>query len=312
MNYKLTTKDLPTFDGKIIKLHKFIPKKEIKGCIQIVHGSTEHGLRYKNLADFLCKNGYAVYALDLRAHGLSCKDPSELGIVSWNKCTDQVLTDISNVFVEMYKDYPECERKFMIGHSYGSFLAQRFLEVKSLDKNLKGVVLSGTSGPQSFKMFMGRILVSLIMLFTGKNKRSEFVRNLMWGSYNKKFNPDNPKGHDWLSRDPKTVEEYVSDPLCGFAPPNCFAYSLMDLMYMTFLKKNLKEINKNMQLLYIWGTDDPVGNYGKNPRITTDILSANGNNITTIEYHDGRHEMFNEINKNEVYADLLNWMEKIQ
>lgn len=298
-------------DGEKVILHTFYPKKDVavRGAIQIVHGSTEHGLRYKRLAEFLCKNAYVVYAMDLRGHGITVDDVSKLGYVDWKNCTSQVLSDISEVFRLIDEEWAENTEieKYLIGHSYGSFLVQRWIQLNDTS-SLKGIILSGTSGPQTQKMFFGRMMIALVMFFTGKNRRSQFIRNLMWGSYNKEFNPDNPKGHDWLTRDTKIVEEYIEDPLSGFDPPNCFAYSLVDLMLHTYKKKNLKKTSGKLPILYIYGTDDPVGNYGELPSKTIDILKKDRKICTSLIYPKGRHEMFNELNREQVYRDVLSWM----
>lgn len=307
---KIIFEDFKTYDGEKIVLHKFIPEKDttLKGAIQIVHGSTEHALRYKKLAEFLNTQGYAVYALDLRGHGLSVKSTEDLGCVDWRNCSTQVLHDIDDVFTLMKKEHPARGIKFyLIGHSYGSFLAQRYTELYNTGF-LSGAVFSGPAGPQTLKMFFGRILIALIMFFTGKNTRSQLVRSLVFGSYNKKFDKNNPKGYDWLSRDKAVVAEYTANPLDGFDPPNCFAYSLVDLIYHTFKKKGLKKVSSSLPMLYIWGTDDPVGEFGKLPLKLTDFLIKNGKICKTLVYQDGRHEMFNELNKEQVYNDLIFWI----
>lgn len=307
---RVSFEDFKTYDGETLVLHKFVPEKNVavKGAIQIVHGSTEHALRYKDLARFLNDQGYAVYALDLRGHGQSVKSVDELGCVDWKNCTTQVLRDIDDVFKLMKTEYSDKGMEFyIIGHSYGSFLTQRYVELYDTSF-LSGAVFSGPAGPQTFKMFFGRMLIALVMFFTGTNTRSQFIRKLMWGSYNKKFNKNNPKGYEWLSRDKAIVAEYVTNPLDGFDPPNCFAYSLVDLMYHTFKSKNLKKVSYSLPTLYLWGTDDPVGNYGKLPLKLTDFLTKNGKICKKLVYQDGRHEMFNELNREQVYSDLISWI----
>ncbi len=287
-----------SFDGKELSLCIWDDCAHPKGVIQISHGMAEHIERYDDFAGFLNSNGFIAAGEDHRAHGETDKDA--LGIV----------TSENDLFSSTVKDGIEItkylKRRFelpviLLGHSYGSFLAQdRILQDSSL---LSGVILSGSAFMKGLIVDFGRALAGN-KVKRGKTKEpGQLFANMTFVSYDKKVK-DGKNG--WLSRDKAQVEKYNANPYNGFICSNGFYYS-----FFTGLK-NIAEadyslIDKNLKLFIISGGDDYVGGRGKLVVKLYENYVKNGLKPVLKLYKDARHEILNETNKDEVYKDILDF-----
>ena len=114
---------------------------------------------------------------------------------------------------------------------------------------------------------------------------------------------------DWLSRDEARVEQYVADPLCGFVfTLNGFG-TLFELISRLYSSENLSQIPKELPLLMVSGTADPVGDYGKGVKAAYESLKTAGISDVSLKMYEGdRHELLNETNRGEVMQDIYNWI----
>ena len=294
--------------GQEISAFKSIPENKPRAVVQIVHGVIEHAGRYAALAEFLNSHGYAVYANDHRGHGKTARTTDELGFFAdndgWNLCVE----DLKSLQMQIKSDFPQVPL-IMLGHSMGSFLVRTFLS--SYGKELGGVVLSGTAAHPPALTISGRWLAGLISALRGKHYRSKLLASLSFGAYNKRIkNPHTP--YDWVSRDQEIVRLYMEDPYCGFL---CTTSLFSDLM------KGLRFINRQscyqacpqeLPMLIFSGSEDPVGNYGQGPtRVASSYRESGLRDVRLKIYEGGRHEMLNETNKEEVWNDLLKWLDEI-
>jgi len=287
-------------------------------AVQIVHGMAEHSLRYRRLADILCSRGFEVWSADMRGHGktadLTINDPGKGGQLG--HCADKdgffrVVRDMSiiakHIIATIGNEYGELPF-FMLGHSWGSFLVQAFIENYSSEIPLKGCILSGTRGPGGAKVSMGAPLLSLIALFKGPRRVSNIAIALSMGSYNKPFKP-NRTAVDWLSRDEKEVDAYVEDPLCGFPCSAGFYRDLIRAFSAIHRKEAIAGIDKKLPIYIFCGSADPVGDMGASPTALVNAYRREGiNDLEFVVYPEARHEPHNETNREEVTEDLLNWL----
>jgi len=269
----------------------------IKGTIFIIHGMGEHSKRYEGIGDYLKNNGYRVAMIDHMGHGNNIRNLDELGLIKDEFKTS--LEEITDSIERLRDDKP----LFILGHSMGSFITQILLEkgVKS-----DGVILSGSTRTSKIPIEFGYFISRFFLLF--RNKRDTILNKLLFGRNNIKFLGD--KEFRWLSRDEKSVEAYENDPLCGFIPYTSYFQGLLYL-----LKESLKIGNKRKYKktpIYIFsGSDDPVGNYGAGTKKLYEFYKKMGyRDIILKLYAEGRHEMLNEINKYEVYKDILMWLDR--
>ncbi|MHA1492308.1 MAG: serine aminopeptidase domain-containing protein [Promethearchaeota archaeon] len=197
---------------------------------------------------------------------------------------------------------------FYIGHSWGSLLGQDYIQQWGND--LKGVILSGTNGYMDEALLeMGVILIKKELKKFGPKKINEKMNNLTFGTYNKPFEPAEAK-FQWLSRDQGEVNKYVKNPFCGFV---CITSLYGELIYglkKIWTEENERKIPINLPVYLISGSMDPTNDLTKNLFKLIERYKKYGiKDLTSKIYKDARHEIFNEINRNEVYKDVIDWLD---
>ena len=155
----------------------------------------------------------------------------------------------------------------------------------------------------------GFILASSLSKLKGPRHISSLIDKVAFGAYNKEFEPARTK-FDWISRDTEQVDKYVNDPLCGFiATASLFADMMGGLKFITDSEK-INLMNKSKPIYFMSGDMDPVGENGKGVERAYKAFCDSGiHDVYMKLYHGGRHEMLNEINRQEVYSDIVNWIE---
>lgn len=302
-------------DGYELCLNRWQPdaEEEIKGVIQLHHGLAEHSLRYDRFGSILAEHGYVLNAYDMRGHGRSAELADKNGNGMFGKLADKkgfdrAVLDLKAVTDNLKKDFPE-KKTILMGHSFGSFVSQGFIE--EYGKDIDACILCGTAGPQKALVAFGKFAAHLITFFTGKNSCLKIMDTLSFGSYNKKINPVRTK-LDWLSKNNLNVDMYMMDNWCGIPLTNSFFCSMTEGLSKIHKSKNIKKIPTNLPVFFIWGSDDPVGTYGKTIKNLIEIYKSNGmDKIDFKEYPGDRHEILNEEDKETVENDIINWVEKI-
>ena len=156
---------------------------------------------------------------------------------------------------------------------------------------------------------LGRGMSGMVGSLRGRDYVSDLIYDMSMGSYNKPFRPNQTSG-DWLSRDTQLVKAFREDPLCSFRPTVTMFRDMLGGIQFIGKKKNLDRMDKRTPICFISGDRDPVGNMGKGVEKVARMFRAAGCRDVTVKlYPGGRHEMFNEINRQEVMDDLLAWME---
>jgi alpha-beta hydrolase superfamily lysophospholipase len=182
--------------------------------------------------------------------------------------------------------------------------------IETYGKRLAGCALSGTRGKGGFAVASGSVIAKLIAALKGSRKTSRFLYSLGDGQYNKPFRP-NRTHFDWLSRDEKMVDAFIADPLCGALCSSGFYRDLTGALNTIYKPESMKKIPLDLPLYVFCGSADPVGIMGEGP--TALIASCKKMGMKDIEfalYPDGRHEMLNETNRDEVIGNLIKWLEK--
>ena len=271
-----------------------------KAIVVISHGMAEHAERYDDFARFLNNNNYSVYAIHHIGHGDAIKDIKghfEKG--DFDKCVDNLRSLITDIRKEIKAPL------YLLGHSMGSFMAQSFIQKYPYD--IDGVILSGSAKTGALHK-MGSFVAHLLFAFTNQKAQNNFLDKVAFGSYNKRFEPQRTK-FDWLSRDNAIVDKYIEDDLCGYVCTTGFYKAFFK--GMTSLNKNVDEIRKDLPIYIFSGEEDPVGNYGEDViNLCHNYLNHGIYDVEIKLYEGGRHEMLNETNKDEVYNDVLIWLDK--
>ena len=299
----------PSSNGETsIHFNKWIPEDEnIRGVVQIAHGVAEYGRRYRDFAEFLCSNGYAVVANDHLGHGKSLIEDSPMVYLGeengwWNVVDD--VEKLRQITKEEFDDVPY----FLFGHSMGSFIARSHL-IRYKGK-LDGCIICGTGFLSKPMITGGRIIADLEIRRLGKKGYSKIADKLAFGSYNKKFKPNRTE-FDWLSLNEENVDTYIADPLCGGKTSlGLFKDMLGGLSYINNYK-NIENMDKKQPVLFISGENDPVGDMGKGVKKAYRAFKDAG--LSDVEmklYKDLRHEILNEREHEEVYGDVLMWLNR--
>lgn len=291
------------------KIHAclWLPEGKPKAVVQLVHGIAEHVLRYEEFAKFLTTHGYAVAAEDHMGHGGSVsEDVKGYFHGGWFAAIDDTLK-LLTMMKERFGPVPYV----LFGHSMGSFMVRTIL-TDHPDLEIAGCVICGTGWQPKALMDAGLPACKAVCKIAGENKPNKFLYGMIFGGYNKRVERVRTPS-DWLSRDSKIVDAYEADPLCGFVPAAGLLRDMMLGIVHIQKQENLANMNKQLPCLIISGGDDPVGDYGKGVYQTADAFKNAGMNcVKTKVYPLCRHEILNEINRKEVFDDVLNWLEGLE
>lgn len=289
-----------------IRVLEWTPETEPHGIVQISHGVAEHVERYAHFANFLASAGFVVVANDHLGHGKSVNSEDELGFFAKTRGWDLVVSDIERLRIMTAEKYPNLPY-FMLGHSMGSFLLRTHL-IYYPDAPIKSAILSGTGHNPSIVVKAGGLVSKIESHRKYPKYRSKLLNDMAFGSYNKKIKP-NKTVSDWISSDPEVVRAYVEDPLCGFVPSASLFSDLMQGLSFISTKTNLATMNKKLPIYIFSGSADPVGGYSKGvKKVYNMFIDAGMENVFCRFYDKGRHEMLNEPNKEDVYRDVLDWI----
>lgn len=304
---KTTSFHYPSSDGTHqIYATQWIPEGEPKAVVQIVHGICEYVERYDRFARFLAQRGYLVCGEDHLGHGRTGKAEGIFGWFSEEEGWNKILTDTHRLTEQMREEWPQLPC-FLFGHSMGSFLTRH--DLIRWPGEVTGAILSGTGQEAVPTIAAGRNLSGLLKKMGKGRKVSPLITKLSVGAYNQKFAP-NRTSVDWLSRDPKVQDAYLADPLCTFAPTVGMFRDMMEGLTIIGNPANLTKMDKNTPVFFLSGDQDPVGQMGKGVEKVYGMFKEAGCKDVTLKlYREGRHEMLNELNYEQVQKDILNWIE---
>lgn len=291
-------------DGHRVFVRIYEPVGEVIGRFHILHGMGEHGGRYDAFASMLCEQGYFVTMHDHRGHGKTAEMNGKLGFMADENGFNRVVEDVYEVIQNVRYDYKKVPI-YIFGHSMGSFIARRFIQLYS--DLVDGCILCGTGATLPIHK-IGNILSRTLASTKGKESKGELMNELSIGAFNKQFK-NTKTGFDWLTSDPDEVQKYIDDPLCGFIASNQFFVDLTDGLLLINRKIENERIDKNLPILLISGSEDPVGANGKGVYKVADQLKKAGVQHVIVYLFEGmRHEIINEVNKEQVYNVVTRWL----
>ena len=294
----------PSCGGGMIHGCRWEPENKPIAILQIVHGVAEYAQRYDHFAEFMASKGFLVVAQDHMGHGGSIGDNGVKGTFygGWFNA----VADVHRLLGYTQLEFPDIPY-ILLGHSMGSFLV-RTLMCKYPKCGVSAVILSGTAWMHRGIINSGIAAATLAGKSKGVDKPNAFINKMMFGSYNNKIE-HRRTAFDWLSRDTKVVDTYMEDPLCGFMMTPGLAKDMLIGMLYNQEPENLAKMKKNVPVFFIAGSEDPVGNYGKGVKQTAQAFTQAGMESVSMRlYPLCRHEVLNELNKEEVYQNILEWV----
>jgi alpha-beta hydrolase superfamily lysophospholipase len=306
---RASTFTLETSDDVPVHVYRWDPDEStaVRGVVQLVHGMQEHTGRYEPVGEALTAAGYAVYGSDLRGHGRTAASDDDHMFFAEDRGWARVLDDIYRLNRRIREEHPDVPT-YLLGHSMGSFLVQQFLF--TFPGAIDGALLSGTSGDAGLLVEAGAVVARLERKRLGKRGRSKLLNTIAFGAYNKAFEPARTE-YDWLSSDPAQVAAYIADPWCGILPTTQFWVDLLSGIRVIADPERQREIPKELPILVFSGELDPVSGQTAGVRKLLDAYEAAGLQRVTHRFYPGRHEPFFEVNRDEVIADVIAWLEGV-
>jgi len=291
-----------------ITANSFIPDdNNVRGVLVMHHGMAEHNERYHDFFEYLTSNGIAVFMHDMANHGKSNQNAAETGYFGDAEGYKGLIKDMKTVYDLAKKEYSD--KKIVIcGHSMGSFVARCFT-AQYAEQDFAGAVYIGTGGSNPMAE-IGLAAAGAVAGLKGTKHKSKLIDKLTFGSYGK--GTEGRTAYDWLTKDAAVVDEYIRDPMCGFLFSVAGMKDLVHLNIMANSTEWYEKIRKDLPIFVIAGDRDPVGAYGKGIREIYDKLVASGHTDASMKlYENDRHEILNETDKETVYADILNFINKV-
>lgn len=279
-------------------------KVKIIGIMHFVHGMQEHRKRYNHVLKYFSNMGYICAISDMRGHGDNITSKDDLGYFP-HKGVNTLVNDVISFNDYLKKIYPGLPI-ILVGHSMGSLIVRTFLKKHSGD--ISALIITGSPSLNTLAK-PGRQVINILSLFKGWKYRSNFITNMVIGSFDKPFATEGQK-NAWLTRDGDVVDTFNRDPLCG-VPFTLNGYkTLLSLMITTYSGDGWKHINENLPIMFISGGDDPCRiNDKKWQDAVNSLKNAGFQNIFSKMYPEMRHELFNEFGKEEVFKDILKFLE---
>ena len=288
---------------------RWIPEGEPIAIVQIIHGMQEYIDRFDEFANYLAEKGIIVIGNDHLGHGGSVGEKGTYGYFCKNDPATVLVRDAHRLKKMTQEEYPGIPC-LILGHSFGSFVAREY--ITRYGTGIKGAIIQGTAFmPNGTVKSLGG-LVNFLSVLMGEKYRSTMVNNMAFKNYTKRI--DNPRTpFDWLSHNESSIDKYIADPACNFVFTLNGFKTMAELLKRVQDTDKMEDIPKDLHILITAGKEDPVGNYGEGPEKLYNIYK-NDLQIKDVELklYDGlRHELQQEIGREQVYADQYEWIKKV-
>ena len=304
---KEKTGKFPSANGLYdISYHICLPEGNAKGIFHISHGMCEYFKRYSETIEHFTSRGFVVVGCDHMGHGESISSDDDLGYFGKDSyhCFADDLKTLNDIVRKTYRSLPY----ILLGHSMGSFVVRDYITRYS--DSIDGCILCGTAGSNK-ALKAGLTLCSIIEKLKGDRYRSKMIRNIAFGSYNKRFKAEKDLV-SWLTREKSVRDKYKKDKYCTFTFTVSGFKNMFSLLGEVTSKEWASKVPLSLPVYIISGRDDPVGGYGKGTDEVFDSLNECELNFLKYKlYDDCRHELFSEINKEEAWEDVIKFCDEV-
>jgi lysophospholipase len=263
--------------GVTLRLQSWQPDDgPVRATLVVAHGLGEHGGRYGELVARLVARGFAVYAPDHRGHGRSGGPRAQVGRFAW------LVEDLDAVMQQAAREHPGA-RRFLLGHSMGGAIALTW----ALDHpgQLAGLILSGPAIAPPAAVPATTVMMVRLLSFVAPGTGAIALP------------PED------VSRDPAVVRAYIEDPLVlhGPVPARTLAELLLAMKALPPRVQALRD-----PVLVLHGTADRLVAYAD----VAPVFERLGSPDRTVRTYPGLyHEVLNEPERAQVFADLEAWLD---
>ncbi len=295
--------------GAQLNLYGKRPQGAVRAVVQINHGLAEHAARYGRFADRLADSGIATFAHDHRGHGGTRAPDAPPRMFSREADgARKVVDDVVAVHDHIAREMPDVP-VVVFGHSMGGLVALNFL-FRHSDRVAAAAVWNA-----NFSAGLAGRAAQAILAWEkfrlGSDVPSRILPKLTFQAWAKQV-PDRRTEFDWLSRDPAEVDKYVADPLCGWDASVSMWRDVFALIFAGADDRNFSGIRRDLPVMLVGGEKDPATDGGKATKNLARRMEAMGfSNLTSTVYAGTRHESLNEVNRDQVMADFVRWVEGV-
>ena len=286
-----------------VKTISLTNEDKVNGVVIISHGMAEHMGRYSWLTNKLNKDGYHVIGHDHRGHGKWIKNGFKEGVFHSSNGWNLVADDLTNLIYDSQAEFPN-DKHYLLAHSMGSYVA---LSAVSKNLSLSGLILSGSSHISPLTLFIQRMLIKIVILIKGRDKKSNFLDSITMRTFNDKFKPTQTP-NDWISTDMTNVKDYTNDPMCGFIASNGLWDDMASSFKSIYNKNHYSCSDHELPILIISGDKDPVGEMGAGVKRLYEFLKSIFKNTSFILLKNERHEVFSGLDKSDTYSKLKTFL----
>lgn len=294
-------------DGASLFVRHWRPEGPVRGILQVLHGMGEHSARYARLAGFLAEHGWATVCHDHRGHGQTPTSDADRMFLAEERGLDVVADDARQVSLQARDWHPDVPH-LLFCHSMGGYIGQILLLAHD---DYQGAVLSGIS------LNTGPLIAVLTRVARferwrlGARRPSPLLQRLSFGDFARKI-PDRRTDFDWLSTDPAEVDAYIDDPRCGEPATTGLWVDLTTAFERLDKPEQLARIRQDLPIRILAGGDDPVHDGGKGFRALVALYRQRGfDDLSETLYPGKRHELLNEVGRDDIMKELLAWMERV-
>ncbi len=276
----------------------------VHGAIQLAHGMTDHIGRYRELAAYVTARGYVFAGHCHLGHGRSAASADELGFFAERDGAELLIRDMhemNRVIRTRFSGIPVA----VLGHSMGSFIARLYAVRYPCDAD--ALIIHATAAGGGAFFALAEMAVGAMTLLKGRRHRSNFIRSVSTRVNNSPFREEGANA--WLTRDRVRAHEKLGDPYACFTFTLSAYGDLLKLVRRSNSRAWFREYPRTLPTLIVSGGMDPVGNFGKGVGKVYKRLLKSGHGALTLRIFDGaRHELFNETNREEIFAYITDWL----
>ncbi len=303
----MTLEYLSANDGHRIALQCWKSDTGDQGAVVWLHGMAEHAARYAPLAKVLNAAGWHLYAPDHRGHGASVSDTEIRGHFADNEGWNLVLSDVSSVLADVRDRHPR-KPLILAGHSMGSFIALAYAQHHG--RQIDGLILCGSDFKAPWLWRLALLPIKLARWHNGPRGHSKLISALTFDAFAKKI-PYRRTAFDWLSRVNAEVDKYISDPWCGHDCSTQLWHDLISALVDVDAATSLKKLPASVPTLLIGGDSDPMSGNGKGmPALYKALHKAGVADLTFGQFVGGRHEILNDLCRDEVTEEISGWLKQ--
>jgi alpha-beta hydrolase superfamily lysophospholipase len=276
-----------------------------RAVVQINHGLAEHAARYERFADHLATHGFHVYAHDHRGHGDTRAPDAPPGMFARENGAEKVLADVLAIHDLIADEHPRLP-VIVFGHSMGGLIALNFVQRHS--RRVAGAAIWNANFSAGPAERLARLLLQWERFRLGSDMPSRLLPKLTFQAWARQI-PGRLTEFDWLSRDKAEVDAYIADPLCGWDASVSMWRDIFDLIFHGADDHHLANVRTDLPIHLVGGDRDPATAGGKAVRDLDARLRRLGfPRVTSCIYPDTRHESLNEVNRETVMADFVEWV----